>query len=73
MRRFLYSKWFFLVLVMVCALDLLADLGEKIWGHNMLNNVAIGMDAIALALVLWIFIDLHTRRPKRGNDTPHRG
>jgi hypothetical protein len=71
MRRFLYSKWFFLLLVIVCTLDLVADLGENIWGHNVLNNVAIGMDSIALAMAAWIFIDLHMRRPGRGDHTSH--
>jgi hypothetical protein len=32
MRRFLYSKWFFLLLAAVCAFDLAADVGEEIWG-----------------------------------------
>lgn len=71
MRRFLYSKWFFLLLVIVCAIDLVADVGENIWGHNILNNVAIGMDFTALILAAWMFIDLHTRRPRRGDHTPH--
>ena len=71
MRRFLYSKWFFLLLVIVNSIDLAADLGENIWGHNILNNVAIGMDSVALVLAAWIFLDLHTRRPKRGDHTPH--
>jgi hypothetical protein len=71
MRRFLYSKWFFSLLVIVCSMDLAADVGENIWGHNFLNNVAIVADSIALTLAAWIFIDLHTRRPKRGDDTSH--
>ena len=71
MRRFLYSKWFFLLLVIVCAIDLAADLGENVWGHNILNNVAIVADSIALVLAAWIFVDLHTRRPRRGDDTSH--
>jgi hypothetical protein len=72
MRTFLYSKWFFLVLAAVCAIDLLADLGEHIWGPNVLNIVAIAMDAIALSLSAWIFTDLHVRRPRRGDDTRSR-
>jgi hypothetical protein len=73
MRRFLYSRWFFLLLATVCAIDLAADLGEEIWGHNFLNSIAVGMDFIALALSVWIFTDLHVRRPKHGNDTRSRG
>ena len=72
MRRFLYSKWFFLLLATVCAIDLLADAGEEVWGHNFLNSVAIAMDSVALALAVWIFTDLHTRRPKDGDNTRGR-
>ena len=46
MRRFLYSKWFFLLLATVCAIDLAADLGKEIWGHNFLNSIAVGMDSL---------------------------
>jgi hypothetical protein len=72
MRRFLYSKWFFLLLAVVCAFDLAADLGEEIWGHNILNNLSIGFDLVALALSAWIFTDLHMRRPKHGDDPRSR-
>ena len=58
-----------MLLAIVCAIDLAADVGEIIWGHNILNNIAIAMDSIALALVAWIFTDLHIRRPRRG-DSP---
>jgi hypothetical protein len=73
MRRFLYSKWFFLILAIVCAVDSVADLGEHFWGWGFLNLLAIAMDLIALSLSTWIFVDLHSRRPKRGNDTSGRG
>jgi hypothetical protein len=73
MRRFLYSKWFFLLLATVCGTDLVAHLGEEIWGYGYLKNVAIVMDLVALALSAWIFIDLHTRRPKHGDGTRSRG
>ncbi len=69
MRRLLYSKWFFFILAVVCAFDLIADVGEHIWGWGFLNIVAIAMDAIALSLSGWIFADLHARRPDRGDDT----
>jgi uncharacterized protein YqgC (DUF456 family) len=71
-RRFLYSKWFYLVLAIVCIVDLLADLGEHIWGWTDLNLVALAMDTIAAGLVLWIFLDLHLRRPKGGGDIDRR-
>jgi hypothetical protein len=71
MRRLLYSKWFFLILAVVCVVDLLADAGE-IWGRGFLKRLAIGMDFAALPLSGWIFIDLHARRPKNGNHTRGR-
>jgi hypothetical protein len=54
MRRFLYSKWFFLLLAIVCATDLAADLSEEIWGHTSLNSIAIGLDLVAVILSAWI-------------------
>jgi hypothetical protein len=69
MRRLLYSKWFFLTVAAVCAVNLFADIGEEIWGRGFLNLVAITMDIIALSLSIWIFADLHARRPKSGDDT----
>jgi hypothetical protein len=73
MRRFLYSKWFFLLLAIVCATDLAADLSEEIWGYTPLNSIAIGLDLVAVILSAWIFTDLHIRRPKHGDDTRSRG
>ena len=72
MRRLLYSKWFFLMLAIVCTVDLIADVGEEIWGRGFLNWAAILMDLIALSLATWIFGDLHVRRPKNGDDTSGR-
>jgi hypothetical protein len=72
MRRFLYSKWFFFILAVVCAVDLFADVGEQIWGRGFLNIVAIGLDCFAVFLSGWIFVDLHARRPRNGNDTRGR-
>lgn len=69
MRKFLYSKWFFLILALVCIVDLGADVADEIWGWSILNKVAIAMDLVAACLSLWIFADLHTRRPKRDHDT----
>jgi hypothetical protein len=63
MQRFLYSKWYFLVLAVVCLVDLIADLGDEIWGWNFLNRVSIVMDVGAVFLSMWIFADLHSRRP----------
>jgi hypothetical protein len=70
-KRFLYSRWFFLFLAVVCVLDLCADVGEQIWGWDPLNYVAIVLDVIGVIMTLWIFIDIHRRRPKNG-DHPDR-
>jgi hypothetical protein len=64
--RFLYSKWFFGLLAILCTVDLVADVGEHIWGWTALNVLAITMDAAAALLSIWIFGDLHRRRPKHG-------
>jgi hypothetical protein len=72
MRKLLYSKWFFLILALVCAVDLFADVGEQIWGWGFLNKVAIALDCVALLLSGWIFADLHARRTKNGDCTRGR-
>jgi hypothetical protein len=72
MRRFLYSKWFFLTLAIVCGIDLFTDVADEIWGWSILNKVSIVADIGAVSLSLWIFRDLHSRRPK-GDDTRRRG
>jgi hypothetical protein len=69
MRKFLYSRWFFLFLAIVCVIDLAADIGESIWGWDPLNSIAIGMDLIAAGMSLWIFADLQQRRPKHGGNS----
>jgi len=69
MRRFLYSKWFYGALAIVCVLDLTADLGEHVWGWSDLNIIAIALDVIAVTLSVWIFADLHGRRPRNGKHT----
>ena len=67
MKGFLYSKWFYALLATVCILDTVADLGEHFWGWSNLNVIAIGMDLIATSLAVWIFADLHRRRPRNGD------
>jgi hypothetical protein len=71
MKRFLYSKWFFLMLAAVCVLDMVADWGERVWGWRALHLTAVALDAVAAGLALWMFGDLHKRRPRRkhGDDT----
>jgi hypothetical protein len=72
MRKFLYSRWFFFFLAVVCVIDLGTDVGEVVWGWNALNFVSIAMDVIAAGMALWIFIDLQSRRPKHGGDSRRR-
>jgi hypothetical protein len=69
MRKFLYSRWFFLALAVVCVVNLVADLGEAVWGWSELNVVSIAMDMIAAGLALWTFVDLQRRKPKHGGDS----
>ena len=69
LRRLLYSKWFFGLLALVCVTDLVADVGERVWGWTDLNLVSIALDVTAAGLSVWIFADLHRRRPRNGNDT----
>ena len=65
-RRFLYSKWFFGCLLIISLLDIAADVSEEFWGWSKLNIVAIGIDCVLAILSIWIFTDLHRRRPKDG-------
>ena len=68
MRRFLYSKWFFGFLALVCLLDMIGDIGEEFWGWGGLNAANILLDIFAVGMSLWMFIDLHVRAPKHGRD-----
>jgi hypothetical protein len=70
MREFLYSKWFFGFLALVCLLDLLADLLALLDGWEALNYIAIPLDVIAVCLTSWMFIDLRRRHPKYGSNPP---
>ncbi len=69
LKVFLYSKWFFLLLAAVCIFDLVVDWGVHVWGFTYLNLLIIPLDAVAAALAIWMFTDLHRRRPKSGNHT----
>jgi hypothetical protein len=57
---------------LACIVDLGADAAEEFWGWSFLNKVAMSMDIVILALTLWIFGDLHSRRPKNGDDSRSR-
>jgi hypothetical protein len=68
MRRFLYSRWFFLFLAITCILDLGIDLSVDLWGRLEFRYLSIAMDLIILFMALWIFTDLQRRKPKNGGD-----
>ena len=68
MRRFLYSRWFFLFLAISCILDLMIDLSVDLWGRLEFRYLSIAMDLIILFMALWIFTDLQRRKPKNGGD-----
>jgi len=70
MREFLYSKWFFGFLALVCSLDLMADVAEYVEGCHTLNVLSIPLDCIAVFLTVWMFIDLRGRHPKYGGNPP---
>jgi hypothetical protein len=74
LRRMLFSKQFFGVLLAVLTLDLSADLAEMLnpGRHEFLNGIAIGVDLVAFGLALWMFLDLNRRRDRDGNDSRRR-
>jgi hypothetical protein len=61
MRRFLYSKWFFGFLAIVCILDLISDFAADVFGWGALRWVTIVLEIIAACLAVAMFIDLHRR------------
>jgi hypothetical protein len=73
LRRLLFSKWFFGLLLFVLVLDLSSDVAEHLTAHTrLLNYMSIFFDSVGLFLVLWMFVDLSRRRPTDG-DNPRRG
>ena len=68
MRKFLYSKWFFGFLAIVCILDLISDAAADFWGWRSLHNVTIGLEVISVYLTVVMFIDLHRRMKVNGRD-----
>jgi hypothetical protein len=65
-RRFLYSRWFFGLLVVIGIIDVTADLLQYYRGWNSLNVVSVGMDVAQVFLCLWIFMDINRRTPRDG-------
>ena len=68
MRKFLYSKWFFGFLALVCILDLISDAAEDFWGWRALHEVTIGLEVISVYLTVTMFVDLHRRMKVNGRD-----
>ncbi len=65
-RSFLYSKWFFAWLLVVAIFDLAADVVELTHSEyaNTVLGISIGLSALVAILAGWIFVDLHTRKPR---------
>jgi hypothetical protein len=72
MRRFLYSRWFFAFLALVCLLDAVTDILEQTWGWGMLNYVAILLDITAVLMSGALFLDLQKRRPPENDGNSDR-
>ena len=68
MRKFLYSKWFFGFLALVCILDLISDAAADFWGWRALHEVTIGLEVISVYLTVTMFVDLHRRMKLNGRD-----
>lgn len=73
-RRMLFSKQFFATLMVVLALDGVADIAELInpGAFFVLHLFAVAMTLVAFVLALLMFLDLHRRRSANGNDPRRR-
>ena len=68
MRKFLYSKWFFGFLALVCILDLISDAAADFWEWSALHEVTIGLEVISVYLAVTMFVDLHRRMKGDGRN-----
>jgi len=68
MRKFLYSKWFFGFLALVCLLDLISDAAADLFGWTALHQVTIALEIISVCLASAMFVDLHRRMRVNGRD-----
>ena len=68
MRKFLYSKWFFAFLALVCTLDLISDAAADYLGWGGLRNVTIVLEVVSAYLAIAMFIDLNRRIKVNGRD-----
>ncbi len=66
LRSFLFSKWFFALLFFISIFDLATDVAARsrmqYWAP--LNAISTGLSALVALLAAWMFLDLHTRKPK---------
>ncbi len=66
LRRFLYNRWFYAFLALVCALDVVAEVLD-VFGPTVsyyLNMASLVFSAVAAILAGAVFLDLHLRRGK---------
>jgi hypothetical protein len=68
MRKFLYSKWFFAFLALVCILDLISDAAADYLGWAGLRDVTIVLEVISAYLAIAMFIDLNRRMKVNGRN-----
>jgi hypothetical protein len=68
MRKFLYSKWFFAFLALVCTLDLISDAAADFLGWGKLHVVTIVLEIVSAYLAIIMFVDLNRRMKVNGRN-----
>ena len=68
MRKFLYSRWFFLFLALVCLADVGVDSIAAQYDSRLLLTISFVPNLVAAVMALWLFLDLHRRRPRKDGD-----
>jgi hypothetical protein len=68
MRKFLYSRWFFLFLALVCLIDVGVDSIAARYGSRFLLTISFVPNLVAAGMAVWMFLDLHRRRPRKDGD-----
>lgn len=65
-RSFLFGKWFFALLFFASSFDVATDLVQRarLAYSGAMNGISIGLSVLIAALAAWMFVDLHTRRPR---------
>ncbi len=66
LHRFLFSKWFFGLLAILALFDLTTDVLEHVHPRywEVLNIASILLDCSLAILAGWMFLDLHSRKPR---------